>query len=541
MGEDGWKKIYLILAVFFTLCAIIPSAYSGNYICIGVCNSTITSPNASLNNLPPIFDTVAAQEVLQGSLLTFPVNASDPDNDISYFISDIPLGSNLIPLGANVTFNWVPDYSQSGSYYANFTVVDTGGLTDTINISIEVIDVGTIQQFSAPDDTPVEENLPPILEPIGNKTATWNTTLNFTCIGIDPEGRPLSFNAGPIPEGSSIDPDRGIFTWTPNESQKGIYFINFTLTDDSGLSDSEVVRINITDIDLAPILKTIGNKTINENSTIYIELNAMDPEGDGLTYNAYPLPIGSQFDRITHMFSWTPGYNQHGVYHLNFTVTDSVLTDYENISITVLDIRAPPILDEIGNKSVNAGLPLIFDVNATDPDEDAIIFGAEALPERAIFNSTTGAFSWIPGYIQEGTYYINFTVSDNMGLMDYETITIIVNPPAKNPGSSENYAPIFNQVSENNIVTGPVTYPILFNVHAMDFDTPDLLYSAKSLPLGAVFDSLTGTFSWTPVYGSNGVYTAEFTVTDGNTSDILHVVLNVTEQPMPVCLCSLPR
>ena len=86
-----------------------------------------------------------------------------------------------------------------------------------------------------------------------------------------------------------------------------------------------------------------------------------------------------------------------------------------------------PELDPIGNKTVDENSPLIFTISASDPDSDNLTYSASDLPTGAIFDPTTKTFSWTPTSSQSGTYYVTFTVVDNYGTSDSETITITVN------------------------------------------------------------------------------------------------------------------
>ena len=88
----------------------------------------------------------------------------------------------------------------------------------------------------------------------------------------------------------------------------------------------------------------------------------------------------------------------------------------------------PPVLDPIGNKTINEGSLLQFTVTATDPNGDTLTYSASNLPTGATFNvTTTHVFTWTPTYSQSGTYSnVCFQVSDG-SLTDSECITITVN------------------------------------------------------------------------------------------------------------------
>ena len=91
----------------------------------------------------------------------------------------------------------------------------------------------------------------------------------------------------------------------------------------------------------APVLMTIGDKVIKEGQEFSLQLQASDPDDDALTYNIVPLslPLGVSFNGSSGEFSWTPSYTQSGEYSFRFSVTDGLLEDYENIKITVLNVK----------------------------------------------------------------------------------------------------------------------------------------------------------------------------------------------------------
>jgi hypothetical protein len=77
---------------------------------------------------------------------------------------------------------------------------------------------------------------------------------------------------------------------------------------------------------------------VGEGQPLEFTLSATDPDGDILTYLASNLPDGASFDTITGTFSWTPRYDQAGVYLVRFEVSDGELSDFEDVTITVVQL-----------------------------------------------------------------------------------------------------------------------------------------------------------------------------------------------------------
>jgi hypothetical protein len=112
------------------------------------------------------------------------------------------------------------------------------------------------------------------------------------------------------------------------------------------MTDYEDITITVVD-ELPPVLNAIGNRSVNEGAVLSFTISATDANGDALTYSASNLPVGASFSAATRTFSWTPGYSQAGVYaSVRFQVSDGQMTDYEDITITVVNVLRPDVNDD---------------------------------------------------------------------------------------------------------------------------------------------------------------------------------------------------
>ena len=180
---------------------------------------------------------------------------------------------------------------------------------------------------------------------------------------------------------------------------------------------------------IPPVLDAIGDRTINEAETVAIDLNASDPNGDTLTYSCNrTTDLFTNFDSSTGTGSWITGYGDSGTYWVNFGVSDgNGEIDNETIQITVLDVNEAPVLDPVGNKVISETETVAIDLNASDPNGDTLTYSCNRTTDLFTnFDSSTGTGSWITGYGDSGTYWVNFGVSDGNGEIDNETIQITV-------------------------------------------------------------------------------------------------------------------
>jgi len=182
-------------------------------------------------------------------------------------------------------------------------------------------------------------NQPPVLASIGNKSVVEEELLEFTISATDPETDPLTYTASNLPSGANFDSGTRTFSWTLGIGQAGSYpNVHFEVTDGEFI-DSEDITITVDDgVNFAPVMQSIGAKAVDEGSLLQFIVSATDSDGDPLTYSASNLPSGANFDSGTRTFSWTPRYDQAGVYTVHFEVSDGELTDSEDITITVVQL-----------------------------------------------------------------------------------------------------------------------------------------------------------------------------------------------------------
>jgi signal peptidase len=155
-----------------------------------------------------------------------------------------------------------------------------------------------------------------------------------------------------------------IFSKTKNEKVKsftllillaGLSTFSFIGSVNCYFSDSVVLENNHFQAgEWVPVLGSIGDKTLEAESSLEFTISATDPNDDALTYSASILPEGANFTGQT--FSWIPTSGQVGTYsNILFEVSDSKYTDSENITITVVAIPPPEISNvEVKNITQNS-------------------------------------------------------------------------------------------------------------------------------------------------------------------------------------------
>src|SRR5574341_939028 len=91
----------------------------------------------------------------------------------------------------------------------------------------------------------------------------------------------------------------------------------------------------------APVLDSIGPKTVAEGSNLTFRVHSSDPDGDSLILTALNLPANANFidsGNGAGSFGFTPDFSQAGLHSVTFKTTDGVITDSEIVNINVTNL-----------------------------------------------------------------------------------------------------------------------------------------------------------------------------------------------------------
>jgi len=472
-------------------------------------------------NSPPKLEAIPDTVINEQEIITISAKAFDPDGDIlSYEIDNMPEGA--IFDSTRGILSWTPTYEQSGEYSnLKIRVIEftDSRLTDEKSFTISVNHV----------------NRPPSLPEVDDQTIDENQILTIEVAeGTDEDredaGR-LVYTVENMPEGAVFDAQKRTLTWAPTYEQSGTYVLDFVLSDQAGGVDRDASTITVSHIDRKPTIQIAENKTVNENTMLEFAIQGNDPDKEdqnAISFSVIGLPGGAVFDAAGPKFTWTPGYDESGVYeNVQFVMKAGNLSDTTSMNITVTHVNRDPVMNEVANKTVDENKTLTFVVGGSDPDsEDSgkMIFTASNLPQGATFNADSLQFSWVPTYEQSGNYEnITFSVKDPSGLSHDATMSITVNHVNRPPVLTE----LQPQTVEEN-------KPLAVSLQGSDPDNEDqnsLQYAAKQLPEGAVLEGTN--LTWTPTYEQSGDYTIEFSLSDGKLSDSKSVTVAVTHVNRP--------
>ncbi|MBI4020454.1 MAG: VCBS repeat-containing protein, partial [Candidatus Aenigmarchaeota archaeon] len=468
-----------------------------------------------------ILNPVGDRATAENATLDIQLTAIDPAGAPLLFGTDAlsVLPSQPSFNAATGLFSWTPAFDDSGNYSVLFNVTN-GNQTGSEAITIEVLNT----------------NRPPVLDFMPDVTVNETETAVILAVASDPDNQNAPAND---------DNNLTVFINDTVFVQNGSAFLFQTGFDDAGflsvlvtvgdgiLADSQAVSITILDVNRPPVLDPVGDRTVNENEGIAIQLTASDPDNDTIIFNTdagLVLPGPFAFNETAGLFSWIPTFDDAGEYNITFIAFDGQLADAEIVTITVVDVplNRPPVLDAIGNRTVDENETLLIQLMAADPDNDTLAFGTNAgsiLPSQFAFNAATGLFEWTPTFNDSGIYSVTFNVSDGQ-LADNETISITVRDMQIN---ATNRPPVLDPVGNRTVGENE---SLAIQLSAADPDNDTLIFTTDAgsvLPSAFAFNAATGLFEWIPTLNDSGIYSVTFSVSDGLANDSEMIAITVID------------
>ncbi len=354
--------------------------------------------------------------------------------------------------------------------------------------------------------TIIVENAAPVAHD-GTNTTPEDTVVTGTLSATDANGDGLIYSIASQPAngtvtlvltGGTLHIPTSQYIYTPTQNFNGEDTFTFTATDGISNSNVGVVTVTVTSVNDAPMIDAIAPQSVDEQSLLTFNATASDPNDsppDALTFSLQNAPAGASIDPVTGEFSWTPTETQGpGIYTPTVVVTDSgspPLSDSTVVSITVAEVNAAPVLDPLGDFSVDVAETLTFTAHATDADEplNALTFSLQNAPSGASINPVTGEFSWTPNASHGGqTYTVTVMVADDgLPVMTDTEITRITVVDVADLQLSKSGSPLTLTAGEDDLLVytlivdnaGP---SLARNVHLTDTLPADTTFFSVTTP-----------------------------------------------------------
>jgi len=410
----------------------------------------------------------------------------------------------------NQTIYGTPKNNHVTKYWVCINITDKTGMKDEHNFTLTV--QNTKPQINTSHITSATEDI------------FYSNDYNCT---DDGQGT-ISWSLSTSAKWLNINKNTGEIYGIPRNGDVGSVSVKITVNDGNGGITSENFILTVKNTPPTIISSDI---TLTIEDKLYRNDYNSDDDGSGsitwlLATNASWLKI----NKITGVLEGTPQNNDIGTYWINITVNDgNGGKDYREFNVTVKNVNDNPIFtlipsdiameDELYNESVNA-----IDI---DPTNDTLNWSFKTNAGFLKFNFTNKTLTGFPGNSEVGSYWVNITIFDDKGGMNFLNFTLQVinkNDPPK--------------ITTSNLETCFEDELYNTNYKAIDIDpTNDILsWSLNTNALFLNFDHNTNNLSGQPKNEDVEIYWVNVSVFDGNGgfdfTNFTLTVINTNDAPI---------
>ena len=346
---------------------------------------------------------------------------ADVDMDsLTYEILSAPANGLLtLPDANNPDFTYTPNAHYAGADQFLYRVHDGSTWSAAGTVDIQVLPI---------NDKPVVPAL--------NESTNEDMALVINLAGTDVENSPLTYFVASYPSHGSISTSGNTFTYTPHEHYNGTDQLTYRCYDGQLWSDAQTIAITINPQQDPPVA---GNILYGfaEDTTLYMNLNASDVDGDPLTYEIVTAPANGSVslnggNNIP--VSYTPAANFTGLVTLTYRVHDG--HSWSGIGTAQINVSPVNDLPTSADKNVNGteDTTLVINVTGYDVDGDSLQWQVTQQPTRGSFLSIVGnAFTYQPHSNLHGADSFKFRVYDGTGYSSEHTVSIQISPVNDKP------------------------------------------------------------------------------------------------------------
>lgn len=334
----------------------------------------------------------------------------------------------------------------------------------------------------------------------------------------------------PITGAASSDPDGSIqsYAWDFGDgttgtgaapahtyARDGSYSVTLTVTDNDGLTATTTTTATVANV--APQITDFGGATISRGETYTAAGSFADPGDDSWSATVnYGDGSGTAVLALDGKgFALSHAYPAFGTFTVMVSVTDGATTSTRSQTVRVL---ARPAAAVNGPFASNEGAPVPMSGSGSS-DADGTI---QSYDWNFGDGSTATGMNQSHTYVQDGSYTVTLTVTDNDGLTNVASTTVTV----------ANVAPAIAQFAGGTRFTGE-TYSVSgsFTDPGADSWTATVDYGdGTSGPL-----ALSGkSFALSHTYTRAGSFTVVVIVSDGKWTDLKSAAVRVVSRPVAV-------
>lgn len=445
----------------------------------------------------------------------------------------------------SINISFIPSRNDVGNYTINFTVIDSGNPNATTSVVVN---------FSV-----TNSNLPPLFTYLCDNNRNTSENSNFTCIinasDID-ETRNLTFitnyswfkfngtnsNSINVPVNITSGYNASVLVnFTPSNTEVGNWSVNVSVLDTSGGINSSVFWFFINNSEDLPSLDSIGNITIYENKTLYV--NATDDdllvpdknvENETLSFSSDVSWVyaSSAYSALNYKTAKIEINYNEATGGQNYTVKINVTDRAGNVAERYFDIQ---VLGDTPAEWLNPETNIVIyennytylnlSQNVSDSNGDSINFSFtnDTIFPTFSLNSSTGIINFTPADFDVGYHNITINASDGK-LNSFEEFNFTV----YNVNDAPYIESIANQAADEDTVKSIQLY-----IQDEDLKIPQTGFYYENFSINITFQGNNGNlFNFSLINrtlsSNRSYYIATFTPRKADTGNY-NITINATD------------
>jgi len=252
---------------------------------------------------------------------------------------------------------------------------------------------------------------------------------------VDTDNEQLVYSLLTAPQGMEINSATGLITWNPSINQVGTHDVVVKVADPRGGFDTQSYTLTVVDPrNKAPLVNAGVDQTITLPATANLQGTVSD---DGLPVGTTPVVSwsvvsgpGTVVFTNPNSVMTTASFSKGGTYVLRLTANDSALLSSDDVTVTVIQLNAAPIVSAGADQTIT--LPDTATLNGSVTDDGlptsvvtstwSVVSGPGPVTFTPVNQPVTTATFTVPG-----SYVLRLTASDSQ-LSGSADVKVTVNP-----------------------------------------------------------------------------------------------------------------
>ncbi len=237
-----------------------------------------------------------------------------------------------------------------------------------------------------------------------------------------------------------------------------------------------------------PFLCSAAGTLTDVGDNYSYDAEALDIDGDELTFSLTEYPLGMSVDAETGLVQWQPGAGDVGSHRINLRVEDGRggIDNYLYFLAVDNSINSAPAIISYP-KTLLREAEYFYLVRVSDPDyEDTHRFYLDTAPEGMTIDIDTGLLYWAPSESHVGDHTVSIRVLDSGDLVARQeyTLTYDIDPTAPT-------------IISDPVVVAEEAALYQYDVDAIDPNPQEVLsYSLSQAPASMEINQETGLINW---------------------------------------------